>query len=309
MQPPQLTQRDVRPLKEKLKDHWEKRHEVMHPTGQKANQLGIICFWSVLLGSVYIGFWMLAPYFARRSVSSAFYMKIWVLYLFFQNAVNWWLTYSTRCRATRDNVPQIPREASEGATGAISRDGWTYCAPCQLDVPPRSHHCKVCGECVLKRDHHCYFTGYCVGFHNQRRFVVFCFYVALSAVYFLYHEYKYIQGPIPDRGSWFIVITVWKWATGAMSFRHLCLIVHMYAFFFLGLVGAAFFLWEMSVILMGQTSYEAYKGVHKYSGGTLLERIRFVFGPYGLLNFLLPLPTKPEGDGVNWMLLKSLKRH
>ena len=46
---------------------------------------------------------------------------------------------------------------------SVLKPGWTYCPFCQLNSPPRAHHCQVCNECVLKRDHHCIFAGKCLG--------------------------------------------------------------------------------------------------------------------------------------------------
>lgn len=56
---------------------------------------------------------------------------------------------------------------------------------CQLNSPPRAHHCPVCDICVFRRDHHCSFASKlfeltckhlwilatCVGHFNQRYFV------------------------------------------------------------------------------------------------------------------------------------------
>lgn len=55
---------------------------------------------------------------------------------------------------------------------AVLKPGWRYCHFCQLNAPPRAHHCPVCDECILKRDRHCMFAGCCVGFQNQRYYVM-----------------------------------------------------------------------------------------------------------------------------------------
>merc|ERR1712168_274617 len=67
----------------------------------------------------------------------------------------------------------------------VLKPGWKYCYDCQLNSPPRSHHCPVCDVCVLKRDHHCIFTGNCVGALNHRHFIVFCVWVWVGCVWVL----------------------------------------------------------------------------------------------------------------------------
>ena len=52
---------------------------------------------------------------------------------------------------------------------------WKPCFKCQLQRPPRTHHCVIYCTRVLKRDHHCFFTGSSVGLHNQIHFIVSTF--------------------------------------------------------------------------------------------------------------------------------------
>ena len=60
---------------------------------------------------------------------------------------------------------------TNGATNGLTNDrrlvypywSWKPCLICQVQRPPRVHHCPLCRMCVLKRDHHCFFTGSCVG--------------------------------------------------------------------------------------------------------------------------------------------------
>ena len=89
---------------------------------------------------------------------------------------------------------------------------WKWCNKCQMNVPPRSHHCKVylhgiflffvkakstslysvifllfvsgkiCRKCILKRSHHCFLTNTCIGFTNQRYFLMMSFYLAIGCI-------------------------------------------------------------------------------------------------------------------------------
>lgn len=60
---------------------------------------------------------------------------------------------------------------------------WTECKKCRMLRPPRSHHCRYCGRCVRKMDHHCPWVNNCVGFNNQKYFLQFLFWVALTCLY------------------------------------------------------------------------------------------------------------------------------
>ncbi len=62
----------------------------------------------------------------------------------------------------------------------------TFCHKCDINRPPRSHHCRVCNFCVLEYDHHCPWINGCVGYNNYRNFVLLIFYVMLGCCYGTY---------------------------------------------------------------------------------------------------------------------------
>jgi len=72
-----------------------------------------------------------------------------------------------------------------------------------------------------------------------------------------------------------------------------------------------YFLWEICIIVREQTSYEAAKNIRTYSTKSdLTTRFKQVFGPHWFVNFVLPLPTLPDGvDGIHWKtyMYKQLK--
>eukprot|EP00986_Skeletonema_menzelii_P004361 scaffold1472_cov157-Skeletonema_menzelii.AAC.5 len=59
----------------------------------------------------------------------------------------------------------------------------TFCHKCEINRPPRSHHCRVCEVCVLEYDHHCPWVNNCIGYNNYRNFVLLIFYVMLGCWY------------------------------------------------------------------------------------------------------------------------------
>lgn len=55
------------------------------------------------------------------------------------------------------------------------------CNVCKQPKPKRTHHCSVCKVCVHRLDHHCVWVNNCVGALNQKYFILFLFYTALSS--------------------------------------------------------------------------------------------------------------------------------
>ncbi|KAI5454035.1 Eukaryotic peptide chain release factor GTP-binding subunit [Naganishia albida] len=58
-----------------------------------------------------------------------------------------------------------------------------YCDTCKLYRPPRSSHCRLCGNCVEGIDHHCSYLHNCVGKRNYTSFITFLVTSVLALVY------------------------------------------------------------------------------------------------------------------------------
>ncbi|RXK35019.1 hypothetical protein M231_07722 [Tremella mesenterica] len=58
-----------------------------------------------------------------------------------------------------------------------------YCETCKSYRPPRSSHCRLCGNCVDGIDHHCSYIHTCVGKRNYLSFFSLLIFSAISAIY------------------------------------------------------------------------------------------------------------------------------
>ncbi|WVW83945.1 hypothetical protein I302_105968 [Kwoniella bestiolae CBS 10118] len=60
-----------------------------------------------------------------------------------------------------------------------------YCETCQSYRPPRSSHCRLCGNCVDGIDHHCSYLHSCVGKRNYFSFFVLLVSATISDIYII----------------------------------------------------------------------------------------------------------------------------
>lgn len=140
---------------------------------------------------------------------------------------------------------------------SVLKPGWSYCPFCQLNSPPRAHHCQVCNECVLKRDHHCVFAGKCVGFRNYRYYMFLALYLWLGALYANVFHHEYVTSEIGSF-SFATVLTmvtpILMWMLGYTT---------LYGFFVSFMTGLSIFafilfsgllLFQIGIISRGQTS-------------------------------------------------------
>lgn len=66
---------------------------------------------------------------------------------------------------------------------AIDRLIERKCYTCNTLQPPYVFHCPTCRRCVAYMDHHCPWVNNCVGYFNQKAFVLFCGYGAITLCY------------------------------------------------------------------------------------------------------------------------------
>ena len=294
-----------RPLKDKLREHWNTRDQILAPKPEKANSMGITFSWVYSIVTTLTLSYVILPEldFDHGVWHQVF---LWVdLVMVMSN----WILCAKRYPVTKVNVPQ--REQTSAEMAPLPRD-WTSCPLCQLDVPPRTHHCKVCGMCILKRDHHCFFTGTCIGWRNQRRFIVFLFYTILGGLYAICLLTMYLADSSHDWSyQWFNYlpgISFFSWLFGNIPLGDFSILLELYASCVVFFAAAGFFIWEICMVFRGQTSFEAAHSKIKYRCGPL-ESFRNTFGDYGLIHFLVPLSLPQRGDGVTWPVYKYYKNH
>ncbi|XP_064622495.1 palmitoyltransferase ZDHHC22-like [Lineus longissimus] len=317
-----LRNRDLSPsLKDKLKAHYDTRGKIFEgPRLETAGTIGATFLWCQTVGLVLISIFIIFPELYPEDHVN---MSGFILFLFAEIAVNWVLAARMKpsvytgdrqengSSSTMSNNNAILHPPNQGAL-MTRTDDWSYCLHCQQDAPPRSHHCKVCQCCIMKRDHHCFFTNSCIGHFNQRYFIVHVFYVAIGTACCLYWLGAYLDKFVPflssDIVAYIPLVQIVMFFLGKISLLNMLLIILLYLTLFCCVCGTGFFLWEMAVVVSGQTSYEAWKLIRKYKCGSLFARLRAVFGPFWLLSFIIPLPVKQPGDGIHWELAKATKR-
>lgn len=150
-----------------------------------------------------------------------------------------------------------------------------------------------------------------MGFRNQRNFVVYTLYVFIGCIYGAYLLSHYLGHfyEIRSHEGWAFVpvVAAWKLVTGNMNLTHFILLVEMYICILMAVVSAYVLAWEMSVIIAGRTTYEVRIGLKKYKSKSVFDNLRSVFGPYWLIQLLLPFPTELPSDGTVWETTNEMK--
>lgn len=305
-------------LRQKWRDHWNTRDKILRPEPSTANRMGVAFFWIVSVTTVFTSLFVYLPELETgMPYAKTLALKALVWLIFAELVVNWGLC--SMKELSRVTVRRIQRSV---ANAQLARDGYPYvpiedmlpCPACQVPVPPRAHHCKLCSMCVLKRDHHCYFTASCIGFSNQRYFIVLTFYVAVGTMYGSLLIASYAGSTLPHSswshyGRYIPVVAFVQWLAGSLNLAYFFLSVQLFTCVMSFGMAFGYFLWEVCLIVREQTSYETSKNIRLYNTRSSVgTKFREVFGPYWILNFLLPLPTLPAGvDGIQWKTYKQLK--
>ncbi|XP_038061567.1 protein S-acyltransferase 24-like [Patiria miniata] len=100
------------------------------------------------------------------------------------------------------------------ATGEVNYEG--FCGPCEIVIPERARHCKLCEQCMLNMDHHCLFLLRCIAKDNHRHFVLLILLTLLSQILFLVYSFQYLGLLYPGHALWDIGVAIvhrhgWMW--------------------------------------------------------------------------------------------------
>lgn len=166
---------------------------------------------------------------------------------------------------------------------------WKFCSLCDHYAPPRSRHCPFCQRCILRHDHHCLFTGCCIGLYNQRYFIVFCVYgwigsfkaASLTLLYLSYVRGSSLYTYLPPNAFFNLLF-------GDLDLSIFCIALLLYLLFTTHLACTYFMCWQLLLLARKQTANEYVKGMAPLQK-SFRHHVKSVFGPYWLLNFIIPM--------------------
>ncbi|KAI9159528.1 Palmitoyltransferase [Blastocladiella emersonii ATCC 22665] len=179
-----------------------------------------------------------------------------------------------------------------------------FCRTCQVNKPPRAHHCSSCNRCVLKMDHHCPWINNCVGHRNQPYFLRFLFYVNVATSLCVgalgYQMYDWVTSPYP---AWYYSDAVFYQIVGTV----LDLIMGVPVLLMVGGLSAYHFYYVATNCTTIESMEKERKALVQRHDGLIgsvhnpyklgvWANITSVFGPNPLL-WLLPVDSA-RGDGL-----------
>ncbi|KAK2162618.1 hypothetical protein LSH36_95g05027 [Paralvinella palmiformis] len=321
-----------RSLWEKLSDSYQDRYHDPLMT-RYAHILSVVFFIFNVVSWIHLFLNYYIPVnYSHWEPLERYYLKVFACFIFVQtvgnyicvmcyqsfverNADKWNENYDNNTLVTKDYLSPQSDDDEIVMEDAIKDDKdvmfcGKFCNQCNLRLPYRAHHCKICKKCVIKRDHHCFFTATCIGHYNQRYFVILCFYISIGCFWGMSEAIRYINGAFGTstiQWDYMLPVTCFRWLSGSIPLGHLLVMFQMYNLWWIELAGCGFFVWNMYIIALGKTSHEVRKGSRLHSVATLSQRFQFVFGSFWLTNFIFPsvLIFRQEHNGHQWIDLRQ----
>ncbi|KAK6113049.1 DHHC palmitoyltransferase family protein [Brugia pahangi] len=191
---------------------------------------------------------------------------------------------------------------------AVQKHGYRFCYNCQLNEPPRSHHCPVCDRCVFRRDHHSSFVAVCVGHFNQRYYISAICSLWIISLTVLMWNWSFMWtslGGFSPLQLWELIVPHLALIFRIISFsQFLCVMTFIFSFtvfvFLCYLITAQLF-----CLYRGQTRVEYLMDVHAYNLG-FMENVRQAMGRRWFIALLMPFISSPlDSDGLSYPTRES----
>nr|CDP96602.1 BMA-DHHC-1, isoform d [Brugia malayi] len=191
---------------------------------------------------------------------------------------------------------------------AVQKHGYRFCYNCQLNEPPRSHHCPVCDRCVFRRDHHSSFVAVCVGHFNQRYYISAICSLWIISLTVLMWNWSFMWtslGGFSPLQLWELIVPHLALIFRIISFsQFLCVMTFIFSFtvfvFLCYLITAQLF-----CLYRGQTRMEYLMDVHAYNLG-FMENVRQAMGRRWFIALLMPFISSPlDSDGLSYPTRES----
>lgn len=237
--------------------------------------------------------------------SGYFYKLHWLMALFVVYNVLGNMIY---CYLTDTSFLSLPRDRQDPI--ASEAHLWHLCTHCQMLVPPRAWHCRLCNVCILKRDHHCNVTANCIGHRNQRYFIALLFHLTLGTLASVgYNVLHMLVIRIPLAGDPFLLVAAaiegfdarrfvsnLEVDTSKLIINGIALKLSMFAMF----LATGQFIYHFSLILHGSSMFHMWDRTYNLGAWT---NLRMVLGERMLWTLLSPMIDSPlPHDGTQWQL-------
>lgn len=257
----------------------------------------------VIFVALFLYYEMLSVLPDLYDTSGVFYKVHWVLALFSVYNVVGNLIY---CHVTDSSILSLPRECQDPIVTEAHL--WHLCTHCQMLVPPRAWHCRLCNTCVLKRDHHCNVTANCIGHRNQRFFIALLFHLTMGTLAsFVYNVIHMVLVRVPKvRDPFFIIesamesfdagefISTMSADTTKLIINGVALKISLLCF---SLAGSQF-VYHCFLIYRGSTMFQMWDCTYDLG---FWNNVRYVLGERMFWTLLSPMIDSPlPHDGTRW---------
>jgi len=170
--------------------------------------------------------------------------------------------------------------------------GCRECSYCKSYKPIDAHHCRTCQQCIIRLDHHCPWVNNCVGYLNQKHFVLFLFWTAVTCLWCMItlgcrffkcasFQKSYIR---PD----YCVPS---------PFDVICCTLNFVEAILFGLFVTVMMFDQFSVIFENTTYIDKLKGVKRQQRRNMYDSLVFTFG--GDIGIPWLLPHSPSKIALN----------